>query len=91
MKWDERIALWERLSGHDKYDLYINLKSNMQNELKERISEEDKKELVYGDCVSKIIDYLENNKRIDEEIVEKQIKEANETLLNWAKSLPDDR
>lgn len=45
MKWDERIALWERLSGHDKYDLYINLKSNMQNELKERISEEDKKEI----------------------------------------------
>ena len=53
------------------------------------ISEEDKKELVYGDRVSKIIDYIENNKRIDEEIVETQIKESNEILLNWAKSLPD--
>ncbi len=52
------------------------------------ISEEDKKELVYGDYISKIINYIENNKLLDDKFIEYQIKEANETLLNWAKSLP---
>ena len=46
------------------------------------------KNIVYGDSVSRSIYFLdENDKRKSKEIIEKEIKEANEDLLKWVKEL----
>ena len=46
------------------------------------------KDIVFGDTISRGIYFLdENDKRKSKEIIEKEIKEANEDLLKWVKEL----
>lgn len=46
------------------------------------------KDIVFGDSISRGIYFLdENDKRKSKEIIEKEIKEANEDLLKWVKEL----
>lgn len=60
-------------------------------EFKERLSHiepvDSDEEIVYGDIIEKTIFYLENNKRKSDEIINKEIANANKTLLYWAKKL----
>ena len=61
------------------------------DELREEIEKyemDDKSKVVYGDTISCEIKYFENNERRNDEVIEEEIKKANEILLNWAKSLP---
>lgn len=61
------------------------------DELREEVKKyelQDRTKIVYGDTVSCKIKYFENNERRKDEIIEEEIKKANEILLNWVKSLP---
>lgn len=47
-----------------------------------------KENMVYGDSITRRIDFLDSNgKRKPFDVIEKEIKEANKSLLIWAKSL----
>jgi hypothetical protein len=61
------------------------------NEFKERISNielvDGDKGIIYGDTIERTIFYMDNNERKSDEIIDKEIADANRILLEWAKKL----
>lgn len=65
---------------------YVTAREQKENYLSSGSSDTDN--IVFGDIISKTINYLDGKNRKENVVIEKEIADANLILLEWARNLP---